>query len=169
MSETKLIHIATFGKPVGLGGQIKVHMNINDYEIFRIFYKKFSDRDANLLSLEYLKLSRGKIVSKVINCNKRDCVEILLNKKIFLKREEINKKILNYYFTEDLLKCEVKDLKNKSVGHVSKIENFGAGDLIYIKKNKGKKFYIPLNKENLIDVDLKNKIIIVNPLKGLDE
>ena len=48
-----------------------------------------------------------------------------------------------------------------------KIENFGAGDLLEIKNQDQKKFYIPINEQNLINVNILKKIITLNPIDGL--
>ena len=58
-------------------------------------------------------------------------------------------------------------LKNgKKIGNVVNVENFGASDLLETKINN-KTFYIPMNKDNLISVNLDKKEIIVNPIKGI--
>ena len=46
------------------------------------------------------------------------------------------------------------------------VDNFGAGDLIetIYKENN---IYIPLNDENVLSVNIENKKIIVNPIKGI--
>ena len=62
---------------------------------------------------------------------------------------------------------EVKTSKNSLLGNIINIDNFGAGDLIKIKKTNNKSFYIPMNEENIVKVDIKNKLVIVNPIKGI--
>ena len=50
---------------------------------------------------------------------------------------------------------------------MTNIDNFGAGDLIEIKNESEKKFYIPMNSENVISINIEKKIIIMQPLEGL--
>ena len=52
------------------------------------------------------------------------------------------------------------------IGNVISVDNFGAGDLLEINF-KENKIYIPLNDDNVISVDLENKNILVNPIKGV--
>ena len=73
----------------------------------------------------------------------------------------------NQFYVFDLIDCEVKTSKNIFLGNIINIDNFGAGDLIKIKKDNNKSFYIPMNEENVVKVDLKKKLIIVNPIKGI--
>ena len=66
-----------------------------------------------------------------------------------------------------MINCEVKTSKNILLGNIIDIDNFGAGDLIKIKKDNNKSFYIPMNGENVVKVNLKKKLVIVNPIKGI--
>ena len=53
------------------------------------------------------------------------------------------------------------------LGKVINIDNFGAGDLINIQQPNGNNFYIPMNKENVVKIDIKNRLLIVNPINGI--
>ena len=51
-------------------------------------------------------------------------------------------------------------------GNVFNVKNFGASDLLETTVNN-KIFYIPMNEDNLVSIDLDKKKIIVNPIKGI--
>ena len=36
-----------------------------------------------------------------------------------------------------------------------------------LNQQKGKDFYIPMNKDNVVSVNLKKNIVIINPIKGI--
>ena len=67
----------------------------------------------------------------------------------------------------DLIGCEVINMEKECLGKVIDIKNFGAGDLMEIINNGNKTIYIPMNEDNLINVDIDKKKILVNPIKGL--
>ena len=75
--------------------------------------------------------------------------------------------VTNQFYVSDLIDCKVQTKNNKFLGTIINIDNFGAGDLINIKKSNGKTFYIPMNEENVIDINIKKRIIIVSPIKGI--
>ena len=64
-------------------------------------------------------------------------------------------------------KQDVITNQNKLIGKIIEINNFGAGDLLNVRNLKGQTFYIPMNGENIIKVDLKKKLVVSNPLKGI--
>jgi len=44
-----------------------------------------------------------------------------------------------------------------------------ASDLLEVENNFQKKYYIPMDDDNVMNVDTRNKIIIVNPMLGILE
>ena len=67
----------------------------------------------------------------------------------------------------DLIDSEVWIQNKNFLGKIINIDNFGAGDLINLKTKKDKTIYIPMNEENIVKIDIKKKIVIVNPVKGI--
>jgi ribosomal 30S subunit maturation factor RimM len=55
------------------------------------------------------------------------------------------------------------------LGIVVNIQNFGASDLLEVENNFQKKYYIPIDDDNIMNMDTRNKIIIVNPMLGILE
>ena len=70
------------------------------------------------------------------------------------------------YFIRDLITCKIYMIDGTKIGNVVSVDNFGAGDLLETKI-KNKTIYIPMNKDNLVSVDLDKQKIIVNPIKGI--
>ena len=75
-------------------------------------------------------------------------------------------KVVNEYYVNDLIGCKITHENGNFIGNVISVDNFGAGDLIetIYKENN---IYIPLNDENVLSVNIENKKIIVNPIKGI--
>ena len=90
----------------------------------------------------------------------------LKNQKIFAPKEKFPKTKSNEYYADDLIGSKVVHKNGNFIGNVISVDNFGAGDLLEINF-KENKFYIPLNDDNVISVDIENKNILVNPIKGV--
>jgi len=169
VKKKQLFHIGTFGKPVGLKGEIKIIMY--NFEFNKFKSKSLSsylvDEADAFLNFQYLKIYRKILIGKLKNCNSINCAEKLNGKKIFIDINHLPKNIKNQFYIFDLINCEVKTSKNILLGNIIDIDNFGAGDLIKIKKDNNKSFFIPMNEDNVVKVDLKKKLVIVNPIKGI--
>ena len=169
MKKKQLFHIGTFGKPIGLKGKIKIIMH--NFEFNKFKSKSLSPYlvdEANVFwNFQYLKINNNKLTGKLEKCNSINCAEKLNGKRIFIDINHLPKNKKNQFYIFDLINCEVKTSKNILLGSIIDVDNFGAGDLLKIKKDINKSFYIPMNEDNVVKVDLKKKLVIVNPIKGI--
>ena len=69
------------------------------------------------------------------------------------------------YYIADLIGCDVYEGEDL-LGKVSDVFSAGGADLYEIK-GKGASIYLPAIKENVLSVDIKNKIIKVKLPEGL--
>ena len=94
------------------------------------------------------------------------CADWLTFYKSFTSSKNFPKTKKNEYYVKDLVGCNIQLIDGKKIGKVIDVENFGAGDLLEISFKKNK-IYIPMNKDNLISVDIIKQLIVVNPIKGI--
>jgi len=167
VSKDKLIHIGTFGKTLGLKGEVKIIIHTSNVKSFFNYKPLLLEENFTELDLIFKRMSKGQAVVRINSYNTYDSVKNLYGKKIFVQRKKFPKIKKNEYYHVDLIDCEILSLDKKNLGKVKSIENYGAGDLINIDSKNNKEFYMPIDKENIVSIDLKKKIIIVNPMKGL--
>ena len=53
-------------------------------------------------------------------------------------------------------------MKKKIIGKVKSVNNHGAGDYLEIFIENKKEILVPLNKDHVLEIDLKNKMIFIN-------
>ena len=167
MKKKQLVHIGSFGRPLGLKGEVKIIVNTFEFNTIKSMSSYLINERGLIWNFQYLKIRKDKLIGKFQECNSRNCVEKLTGKKIFIDKSNLPKIKKNQFYVFDLINCKVKTINNKLLGNIINIDNFGAGDLINIKKTNNKSFYIPMNEENIVKVDIKKKLVIVNPIKGI--
>ena len=118
-------------------------------------------------NLKLVRESNGKVIVKVKNLETFERAESLKGKKIFVERRNLPKIKKNEFYVVDLIDCRVVSIDNKLFGLVQSIENFGAGDLINVESKSSNNFYIPMNEDNIVSVDLQKRIIVISPMKGI--
>ena len=167
MKNINLVHIGTFGNPLGLKGEIKINMHTLNLDSFNSLSPYLKEDGKTYWIFSKLNLRSNKFIGKLEGCDSRNCVENLKGKKIYTSRKNLPKTKKNQFYVSDLIGCKIKTLNNKLLGNIVNIDNFGAGDLINVQKQKGKSFYIPMNNENIVKIDIKKKIVQVKPIKGI--
>lgn len=169
MKKKKLVHVGTFGQPQGLKGNININILTSSFESFKLLKEYFFEHDSSILIFKSLRKIGKKYIVSLNDCNDRDQALNFKGKKIYTYRENFPEIKIDQYYIIDLLNCDVVNKEDFFLGNVIDIKNFGAGDLIEIKNKNNKSFYIPMNDENLVDINISKKVIKVNPMKGLLE
>ena len=162
-----MLHIGTFEKPVGLKGNIKATMYTCNLKSYLRYGPLMSEDSLTRWDLKLVRESKGKVIVKVKNMETCESVKSLKGKKIFVERRNLPKIKKNEFYVVDLIDCRVVSVDEKLFGWVHSIENFGAGDLINVKSKNSSNFYIPMNEDNIVSVDLQKRIIIINPMNGI--
>ena len=166
MSKSNLVHVGTFGSPMGLKGEIKVKMLTSRFEFFKMLKVYFNEDASKTWNFIKMRILNNKLIVHPQDCNNRDDAEKFRGKKIFSQSSNFPKTNKGEYYFKDLIGCSIFMLNGKKIGNVVSVENFGASDLLETKINN-KIFYIPMIKDNLVSVNLDKKEIIVNPIKGI--
>ena len=169
MNKKNIVHIGTFGQPQGLKGEIKIIMFISSFESFKklqLYLKEDGKTKWHFVKFRY---AGNKLIAMLKDCQDRDAALALKGKKIYSSRKNFPKTKSYEYYVIDLIGCKVKNIENQNLGVVVNIQNFGASDLMEVKNNFQQNFYIPMNGDNVVNVDTRKKIIIVNPMVGVLE
>ena len=166
MSKSNLVHVGTFGSPIGLKGEIKVKMLTSSFEFFKILKVYLNEDASEKWNFIKMRILNNKLIVQLQDCNNRDDAEKFRGKKIFSQLSDFPKTNKDEYYVRDLIGFRVTMINGKKIGKVMSVKNFGASDLLETKINN-KTFYIPINKDNLVSVDMDKKKIIVNLMKGI--
>jgi len=159
LSKSNLVHVGTFGSPIGLKGEIKVKMLTSSFEFFKMLKVYLNEDASETWNFIKMRILNNKLIVHPQDCNNRDDAEKFRGKKIFSQSSNFPKTNKGEYYFKDLIGCSIFMLNGKKIGNVVSVENFGASDLLETKINN-KTFYIPMNKDNLISVDLDKKKIM---------
>lgn len=89
------------------------------------------------------------------------------NLYIKIRKEDRIKLSKNQYYISDLLSANVYTQEGELLGILDDIFQTGSNDVYVVKNNLGKQILLPAIKSVIKDIDIENKKIIVNLIKGL--
>ena len=151
----------------GIRGYLKVETFLLKTKSITKMKSIFFEKDNKFLKLSFIREYKGNAIISLKNVNDRNEAESLIGKKLFTKREHFPLLKNNEYYLTDLLGFVVKKTNGAKLGIIKDIKNFGAEDLFEVYAKNKKSFFLPLNKDNIGEIDMKNKIILANPIKGI--
>ena len=87
-----------------------------------------------------------------------------VNQMIYVDIDEVRDEDEIYY--DDLIDCIVF-VEEQVIGVVTDVIEVPQGEILQIKKQNGKNVLVPFVDEFIVEVDIKNKKIIIDPIEGL--
>ena len=153
----------------GLRGEVKVNSFSEDpqrFEKVKSIYVK-SDKDYKEYEIERVTYVKNQVVLKLKGINKIEYAETLRNSYIYVKREDLDKLPEGTYYIADLIGLDVYEENGNFLGKVDDIFSTKSNDVYVVRTEIGELKYLPSIPEVLKDIDLTNKKIIVNLIKGL--
>jgi len=155
------ILIAKIGKTRGLKGEFFLRSFAENSKSLFSFKKFYVLRSSIMeeVNFEYIKQSNKNIVAKIKSIDGINEIKAFGQKDIYILKSELPELDVNEAYWFELEGMQVINLEGQHLGHVQKVNNFGANDILEVK---------PINKKIkiLLIPFIKNRIIIsINKLE----
>lgn len=153
----------------GLKGQIKVVPftdNIQRFSKLKTIYIEI-EKQLKEFKIEEVKYHKNNILIKLENINDINDAEKYKNCYIKIDRKDAVKLPEDTYFIVDLIGIEVFTQENVLLGKIIDVFPTGSNDVYVVKDELGKQILLPAINEVIKNVDITNKKMIVNLIKGL--
>jgi 16S rRNA processing protein RimM len=165
-----LVAVARIAKPRGLKGELAA-------DILTDFPERFDDlvdikavmpdSTTRELKIERHWFQSGRVVLKFEGVDSVEAAEELRNAEICIDEDEAVELDEGEYFDWELAGCEVKTLDGTWIGTVRELMRTGATEILVVDGEK--EYLIPFAESICTEVDVENKVIVIDPPEGLLE
>ena len=153
------VELGIITKPFGIKGEmiIKPFANnpINLIDANKVWI------DEKIYDLSNCRNGHNKLIVKFKNIDNIDDVIPLRGKIVSVQSNSLKELEDNNYYHYQIIGSTVIDKKIGDIGKVIEIIETGSNDVYVILKNKSE-YLIPASKKNILNIDLTNKIILVD-------
>ena len=164
--------IGKISKPHGVRGEVNIIPFDEDLSIFKnlksVFLSSGDTREDDLtpVNITSIKFKNNRVVMMFEGCSTCNDAELLRNKFIRIKRDEIALKEGDY-FIADIKECNVYDENNLFLGKVSEVIKTKNNDVYWIKKTSlNDELLIPVLKSIVLDINIDERKIIIREVKS---
>lgn len=153
----------------GLKGIVKVNPFTDDMSRFEELKKVFIEKNKELTEyeIEEVRYHKNQVLLKFKNIDSIEEAEKFRNCYIKISRKDAKKLPEDTYFIVDLIDINVYLENNEYVGKIIDVFSTGSNDVYVIKREENSDLLIPAIKDVVKKVDIKNKKMIINLIKGL--
>ena len=154
----------------GIKGFVKVVPFTDDIKRFENLKNIYIDFKGNLIlmTIDEVSYSKTNVLLKFKEAPDINMVEKYKGCYLKIKRADAVKLPKNSYFIADLIGLEVQTEDGRILGKVDDIFKTGSNDVYVVKHDLGKQILLPAIKEVIKTIDIENKKMIVNLIKGLE-
>jgi len=144
----------------GIKGEVKIYPYTDDVE-----------KLAKSMTKEYMascRVQKGMLLVKLSGIDRVEDAIPLKKKYVYISSDELDDLEENNYYIKDLLGLDIVNIDTQEkIGVLNYIFNTGANDVYEVTQNDNTKLYLPAIKQVIKKVDIKNRKIYVEIMKGL--
>ncbi len=161
------VTLAVVTQPHGVSGRVKIK-SLTDPEDAIKKHSKLSDAAGREVAFRITGTALGQYIIEVEGLTKREDAELWRGKHLGMARSALPKlKNDNMYYAADLTGLCVETADGKAFGTVHALHNFGAGDLLELKRPNGDTEMFAFTHITFPSVDIKARKIIIDPPEKL--
>jgi 16S rRNA processing protein RimM len=127
-------------------------------------YGPVYDRDGRrLFQLRVIGATRGGVLALAEGIADRHAAEALRGVELFVPRAALPELGEDEFYQTDLEGLLALRTDGSRLGVVRALDNFGAGDVIEIEAEDGRRFSLPFDRRTVPEVDLEGGRLVVEP------
>ena len=161
MSNNVWVEIGSILGPHGINGQVKIKSFTEVPEGMFLYKNLFIGNEQKPIKIKLVRKIKHNLICTVENIKTRNEAETIRNLILYVKRDEFPILNDNEFYQRDLLNFEVFNLKRESFGFIISFNDFGGGQLVEVE-NLNKRFYLPIGKTFLKNINYQDKEVILD-------
>ena len=166
-TDSPIVKLGVISSAHGVRGQVKIRSftasprDITSYGTLR-------DKAGKTYSIKITSQNNDVLIASLEGIDTRDDADRLRNTELYVERSALPEPKAGEYYLEDLIGLEIFTEENSPYGHVTSINNFGAGNIIVIKLLSGEEEFQSFNKATFPVIDIQNKRLVICPPEALE-
>ncbi len=162
----KELTIGKIVRPHGIKGELKVIPTMQDLSFLDYIENLVIDDQA--YAVENVKFVKDAFVVKLEGIDSIEDAEKFRDKKIGVRREDLEKDDKNDFYAEDLIGCKVYlDKDNRYIGKIADIQNYGSADVVVLQDGT-EELMCPMVDGLIFSTDFDAQIVVFDKSKFLE-
>jgi len=164
------ICVARIGAPHGVRGEVRLWSFTEDPAAVASYGVLESEDGMQHFEIEALRPAKGFFVARLFGIRDRSAAERLTNLKLYVPRGRLPPtEDADTFYHADLVGLAAVTPEGETLGTVSAIYHYGAGDLIEITPaGSGETLLVPFRQDTVPMIDIAGGRIVVVPLSESD-
>lgn len=165
---TNAILLAEIGAAHGIRGEVRVKSHTADPEAFQDYGPLHDDRGRTFEVVSARPLKDDMLVVAFKGVADRTAAEKLNRTRLYVDRAALPEPDdADEFYHADLIGLAVETVGGEPVGTIVAVQNFGADDLLEVRRPGRSSVYVPFTRAVVPTIDAAGRKVLVDPPEGL--
>lgn len=152
----------------GLKGEVRVYPYVDDINRFDKLENFYLDKNFNQeFEVERVRYKGNMVIMKIKGVDSVEMAERLKTKNLYVSRENSVDLDEDEFFIADLIGLDVFTVAGEKVGTLKDVLQYSANDVYVVKGDNDKEYLIPSTLKFVPEINIEEKKMIINPIKGM--
>ena len=152
----------------GLKGEVRVYPYVDDINRFDDLESFYLNKNFNEeFEVERVRYKGNMVIMKIKGIDSVELAEKLKTKNLYIPRENSVDLDEDEFFIADLIGLEVFTVAGDKVGVLKDVLQYSANDVYVVKGDNDKEYLIPSTMKFVPEINLEDKKMIIDPIKGM--
>ena len=152
----------------GLKGEVRVYPFTDDIYRFDDLEEFYLGKDLETKwEVERVRYKGNMVIMKIKGIDSVELAEKLKTKNLYISRENSVDLDEDEFFIADLIGLEVFTVAGDKVGVLKDVLQYSANDVYVVKGDNDKEYLIPSTMKFVPEINLEDKKMIIDPIKGM--
>ena len=145
----------------GLRGALKLRCFTERPEDVAAYGPVFDRHGNRLFELQVIGPAPGGVLARADRIEDRNAAEALRGTELFVPRSALPALPPDEFYYSDLEGMDALHPDGSRFGVVQRVDNFGAGDVIEVLADDGRRISLPFTRETVPSIDLERRRLVV--------
>ena len=152
----------------GLKGEVRVYPYVDDINRFDELENFYLDKNFNQeFEVERVRYKGNMVIMKIKGVDSVEMAERLKTKNLYVSRENSVELDEDEFFIADLIGLDVFTVAGEKVGTLKDVLQYSANDVYVVKGDNDKEYLIPSTLKFVPEINIEEKKMIIDPIKGM--
>jgi 16S rRNA processing protein RimM len=162
------ICVAQIGAAHGIRGEVRLRSFTGEPMAIASYGPLESEDGTRRFTIETLRPAKDHFVARLEGVSDRNAAEQLTNLRLYVARDRLPPAGDGEFYHADLVGLAAVTPDGVTLGTVTAVHNFGAGDVIEIKPESGEALLVPFTDAAVPEIDLAAGRMVVVPLTAVE-
>jgi 16S rRNA processing protein RimM len=161
-SDDQKVLMARIGAAHGIRGEVRVKPFGDDPLSFADYGILTTKDGSRSFEVEKARVQKTVVITRFKGVTDRNQAEELNGVDLYIDRSQLPEPEDDEFYYSDLTGLAVLDRDGETLGRIVAVQDFGAGDLLEVRPQRGRTFYVPFTKAFVPDISLADGLVRID-------